>query len=119
MSAWLPRAAFAPPLGLLVYAATSHLLLLAGVRLPGFLFPAALVIGGGLAVFYAPTATAPAENSDARVWKVVPWLVVVFLALGLGTLIYGAVATGDRNWDGLVSWSPRARFARSRGRTPA
>ncbi len=110
MSGWLWRIAFAPPLGFAVYAAASHVALLAGWALPVILLPVAFLLGCALAMCVSPTMPPWTRESDARVWKAVPWLVAVFLLLLVGTVTYGAVATSDREWDGLVSWGLRAHF---------
>jgi hypothetical protein len=106
----LLRLALAPPLGIAFYALASHVALLAGRPLPTNLLPFAFALGCGLALFVAPSDTPPAPDSDARIWKLIPWLVALFLVVLLGAVSYGAVATTDREWDGLVSWSLRARY---------
>lgn len=112
MTDWFWRAAFAPPVGFALYAILSHLALLAGWPLPRFLFPLAMLFGCAAAIFVpghtrsVPTATDP----DTRIHRVIPWLVAVFFIGAFGILIYGAVGSPDRDWDGLVSWSLRARY---------
>ena len=104
------RLGLVPPLGLALYAVASHALLLLGMPLPRALFPGVVAASVVLAwMLRGPEVVAPRDS--ARNWpRLVAPFAVVTLGFGFCVLVYGSVATGDRSWDGLVSWSLRAAY---------
>jgi hypothetical protein len=97
-------------LGLFAFGVAAHLVLLSGGMLPDFLLPAALVLGCLLALV---AAGAQPPDHGATPVRHRRWLAATALLVLLATaaaLVFGALATPERDWDGVVSWCLRARW---------
>lgn len=82
--------------GLAIFAVGAHVLLLAGLRVPSWGLPVALLL---------PFALLRCERPPR-----LPLSLWALLALCAIPGIAGTLATEDRAWDGLASWTLRARF---------
>lgn len=94
--------------GLGVFAVSSHVLLLLGLRVPPLLLPGAFVCG--LVVAWHARAGAPlapplAEPPAPR-W--LSWSASAVLAITAVFVIHGSLASPSRHWDGAVAWDTRA-----------
>lgn len=90
--------------GLAAFALAAHALLWADAAVPPWACPLALLLGAGIGGALRDRGAAPAAtvSTTARRWLPIAAIAVVG-AVG-AVLAYGALATPDRDWDGIVAW---------------
>lgn len=81
---------------LTLIAVTSHLLLLSGGAIGPWTLPAAMIVAALLHRPIAPNLGHPC--------------LVILATTGACAITYGAIATLDRSWDGLATWTANARW---------
>ena len=94
---------------LTAFAIAVHAFLLARATVPTWILPAAVLIGVGIAPWAARRHHDRADSADDAPTRLQRNLVIALLATTFAMLVYGAVATGAREWDGATSWELRAR----------
>lgn len=94
---------------LVLFAIAVHTFLLARAAVPTWALPTAALIGAGIACQTAHRRQDRADSAEDAPTRLQRNLVITLLATTLAMLVYGAVATGAREWDGATSWELRAR----------
>ncbi|GEM_PF-2752457 len=89
-------------LGLALFAAGAQVILLAGLPLP-FWLP--LLLGMGV-----PLGWRGRVREGGAAPPLLAKMAVLLVGIVLALMVWGAVATLSREWDGFVSWEARARF---------
>lgn len=92
-------------LGLALFGLLAHALALLLWPVPAVLLPLSVAVGVFLAGVALPAAL-PGAGTPPR-W--LTGLVLAVTAFALAVVAHGAVATVEREWDGVVSWGLRAR----------
>jgi len=89
--------------GLAVFAWLAHAVLADDGTVPAVLLP--LCVVGGIA---AGAWAAPAAPAAARAPRWLAAITLGLIAAITGVIAWGACATGDRDWDGIVAWGLKA-----------
>jgi hypothetical protein len=87
--------------GIAGFALAANALLWLGLRVPHWLFPAAVAIA--IAGTWRTLRRARAPRGAAE------WLTALALALTLAAVCHGCLATSSREWDGAVAWELKAK----------
>jgi hypothetical protein len=102
-SAWtLVRGAL---VGLALFAWLAHVQLAVGGTVSSLLLPVCGVAGIGIAAGWSPQRAAA---TAARAPRWLSAITILLVAAITGVLAWGALATGDRDWDGIVAWGLKA-----------
>ncbi len=102
MSRWFDRALFVLLLAFAMFGVGAIACLLAHMTVPDWLLPACVVIALPVPRRTPLPPTGPSATLGARI------AAAAVLAVLVGALAYGALATASRHWDGAVAWDAKA-----------